>query len=149
MADKKLVMFALINPSEKMVNVAGFERLKPDALRAVDLDKKGVDFGALAPDHFIVVYEFGLFEKPEEQSYFALGRNLYAGNAVVFHEDAKGNLVDVDPVVYNKLLAEIRFFNSSEDVEKAITADEITQPSMTVGGEVVWTWPQPRPDVLR
>src|SRR6185503_14660647 len=122
--------------------------LRPEATEAAKLEDKGLDFGVVAHNHSIAVHEFGLFVAAPEQSFFSLGRRLFAGNAIIFHEEG-GVLVDVDPEFYKHLRTTIRFYDSSEDVEKAITADEIDQPSMSIDGEVVWCWPQPRPDILR
>lgn len=144
MTNKELKKFALIEPAQKMVRLEEFTDLNPDAFNAAGLTK-GVDFGAIAPNHSIVVYEFGLFVKPEDQHFFAIGRSLYAGNAVIFCE-VDGKPADVDPEFYNHLLATIRFFNSSKEVEDAIEAEEIIQPSLSIGDETVWVWPQPAPE---
>lgn len=144
----KAVLFAIVNPSEKTMALVPCHNLRPEATEVAKLEDKGLDFGVVGPQHSIVVHEFGLFVDSNEQSYFSLGRRLFAGNAVIFHEDETGTLVDVDPTFYKELQSKLRFYESGGDVEKAITADEIDQPSMSVGGEVIWCWPQPRPDLF-
>lgn len=141
MADQR--QFVLIEPAERRLSLKPFADLSA-ALAAVGLHIGEVDFGSLMPDHSIVVYEFGLFEPPAQQHYFALGKNLYAGNAVVFAE-VEGESGDVSKECWNLLRSNLHWFGGMQEVEKAIDQEQIIQPSIKVNGEVVWVWPQPRP----
>lgn len=135
--------FVLIEPAERRLSLKPFADLSA-ALAAVGLHTGEIDFGSLMPDHSIVVYEFGLFEPPAQQHYFALGKNLYAGNAVVFAE-VEGKPSDVTKECWHLLRSNLRWFDSVQEIEKAIDDEEIIQPSISVDGKVVWVWPQPRP----
>jgi hypothetical protein len=131
------VLYLLIDPAKKAVTSARFASLN-DAELAAGLSPLAVDHGSLGPELGIVVYEYGLFEPKDEMSYFALGERLYAGNAVIYAE-REGERVDV------AIVPDIRWFDSADEVMKAIEMGDIVQPAMTVGGEVVWVWPQPKP----
>ena len=49
----------------------------------------------------IVVDQFSLFVPPEDQRYFLIGRQLYAGNAILYGYNEEGETVDLPlmPVV--------------------------------------------------
>jgi hypothetical protein len=103
-----------------------------------------VDHGTVVPPHVlpsgfgiaIVVDGFGLFKPVAEQRYFAIARELYAGNAVLYGFDEAGECVDLAemPIV---------IFMTAAGVEEAITRGQIDRPRTMVNGAQVWQWPDP------
>ncbi len=125
--------FIIINPSERSTQIVDEPDLK-DAQRLAGLD--GVDHGILSKDPgvAIVVYEFGLCE-PGEHKYFAIGRSLYAGNAVLYGFDRIGHTIDVP------FEPPINWLADEAAVEAAITAGLVTRPAVAVNGVVAEEWP--------
>lgn len=107
---------------------------------------KLVDFGVLWHRHAvggaqIVVAEFGLFEPVATQRYFAIGTRLYAGNALLFAYNGVGVTVDFLSFHLDMVKPKLRFFDDADAV------GEIERPATTYNGEVLWQWPQPKPDL--
>jgi len=118
-----------------------------DAERACGLVPGHVDHGPLwragMRQLAIVVDEFGLFAPPINQHFFAIGRQLYAGNALIYAYGEYGETVDLDPA------AEVipRFFASAYDADTAIRLGELERPRCADGRGGTWEWPQqPPPD---
>lgn len=135
--------YGLIDPKAKTANVAAYPDIV-QAEKAIGLQPGCVDHGLLDRSQTrvlgIVVDEFGLFKPTAEQNYFAIGKHLYAGPAVIYLERREdGAPIDVEE------LPPIRWFDDAKAVEQAIEMGEITQPSMSIGEEVIWVWPQPGP----
>ena len=86
----------------------------------------------------IVVAEYGLFEPPLNQHYFAIGANLYAGDAMLFAYDGAGETIDFD----DRELP-IRWFATAQEVERAIAMGEIARPAIRFNGATMWQWPDP------
>jgi hypothetical protein len=115
-----------------------------DAKKIAGLDPLKTDHGVVWRDYrvggiAIVVYEFGLFIPRDQQRYFAIRDQLYAGAAILYGFDAAGETVDLRelPAVY--------FFGSAEEVERAIVGRQINRPILAVNNEVLWRWPEPPP----
>lgn len=104
------------------------------ALLAVGLKPMEVDFGNVTARHSVIVYEYGLKQPISETKYFAIGRQLFAGNAVLFFSDDMGETVDWHPLPRD---LPIRFVN---DPELEIKIGTLVRPAMRVNGEVVWEW---------
>jgi hypothetical protein len=134
------VKYVLINPKLRTATTAEFDSLQ-DAERAAGLVPGEVDHGMLTRSIGYVVYEFGLFVPAAEQSYFAIGRSLIAGPAVLYGVDAWGESVNL----MRSTIPDIRWFLGANDVEAAIEAGEIIRPQMAVNDEVMWRWPQAAP----
>lgn len=113
-----------------------------DALAAVGLSPRHVDHGTVRLGVGIVVYEFGLYVPAARQQFFSIGRHLYAGTALLYGVGDAGETVDIafDP-------AEVRWYASTDEIERAIAARSIDRPIFAAGGEVLWRWPEPRPDI--
>ena len=141
--------FLAIKPREEVAEVIEAKDAHA-AYRMVGLDPLKIDHGvALKHDGGglgIVVYEFGLFEPSQEQSYFAIGQRLYAGNALIYNFDHKGATVDFE---LGRPPVPIWWFDNAADVEAAITNDTISRPQMLVNGDVIWEWPQPAPPGMK
>jgi hypothetical protein len=134
--------FGLIDPWEQRAAFIHAEDLH-NAFFLVGLKWNQVDHGCLQRfgENVVgyAVYEFGLHEPPEEQRYFALGRALIAGKAVLYQEKC-------DVACDLEVMPErVRWFGSVLEIEAAIAADEIVRPLMAAGGEVLWRWPEPAP----
>jgi hypothetical protein len=133
----KMAIFVVIDAKRKVVHKVNCENLAT-AQRIADVPWRETDHGVVRPGIGITVYEFGMYVSPSEQHYFGLEGKLYAGNAVLYGFDPGGyerDMVDV-PVVM--------FFDNAEHVEKAIKDKVIERPQMSVNGEVLWQWPNPR-----
>jgi len=110
-----------------------------DALQSVGLNSRQIDFGCLkrpdmTPGISIVVYEFGLKEPPQDQHFFAIGRSLFAGNAVLFAFDDVGSTIDLEQ------MPPVLFFRDHHEVERSIEEDIIDRPEISVNGRVLWQW---------
>ena len=129
------MQFAVINVDQKIVGVIECD----DLLEAQQLAGLGkVDHGVVAPGIGIVVDEFGLFTPPDKQSYFAINGRLYAGNAVLYGFDKKGESVDLSQV------PAVLFMPSARAVERNIELGTVLRPEISVNGVVTWRWPDPR-----
>lgn len=134
----KAVTYILIEPDKRQVTTERFGSLL-DACRIAQLPPGGVDHGSLPFEHHsIVVYEYGLLKPIIEQRLFAIGNCLYEGNAVVYAE-IDGDRVDADVSINGS----VKWFNDVSDAWHAIEQGEVIQPSVSVDGECVWTWPDP------
>jgi hypothetical protein len=134
--------FAIINPIKKETVVVDCVS-ESDAYKIAGLSSARVDHGVIVPGIGIVIYEFGLFTPPSEQSYFAINGHLYAGVAVLYAFNKEGRTVSlqaVPPVV---------FMPNAEAVERSIQLGLVQRPQITVNGETIWEWPQPRPRSLQ
>jgi len=138
------VRFATIEPAESRWELVEADELT-DLYERLGLTGD-VDHTSLASPHAmpsgvgisLVVREFSMFDPPEEQRFFAIGRTLCAGNAVLYGYDRHGESVDLEemPVILFMTLA---------GVEDAIARDQINRPYLAVNGEKLWEWPQPSP----
>jgi len=113
-----------------------------DALSAVGLSLNHIDHGMVRPGVGIAVYEFGLYVPAKRQRFFSIDRKLYAGTALLYGVDARGETVDLasDSVA-------VRFYADLPEIERAIARGQIDRPVFAAGGEVLWRWPEPRPDL--
>lgn len=116
-----------------------------EAKLLVGLQPLQVDHGQISSKLSIVVYEFGLFDPPEIQTYFSIGPRLYAGSAVVYQIDQKGETVDLDQKNAQLVEHYLRFFANYEAVEAAIRSGDIERPVMRMNGKLIWSWPGPAP----
>jgi hypothetical protein len=136
------MFFGIIDPSKKRRRVIRCSDII-DAQRRAEIGS-GVDHGVVTRGAKggvgIVVSEFGLFEPKETQGYFAIGQRLYAGIAVLYGFDAYGETTDLDG------LPDVRWFDDAADVERSITMKLIMRPSMAANGQLIWQWPEPKPD---
>lgn len=118
-----------------------------NAISRAELSPGKLDHGTLARGVAIVVYEFGLFEPGF--GYFSIGNRLFSGNAVIFNYSVdSGETESMSVDLYNSVLANIRFHSSAESVEKEIKSGKIARPEISIDREVVWRWPNPRPEHL-
>jgi hypothetical protein len=130
--------FAIINPTAMTVRWAEANEVW-DLYPEAGLPSSGhVDHGIIAPYVAIVVYEFSLFVPPKEQRYFAIGRKLFGGPAILYGFSEEGITIDLPhmPQV---------FFMTVAGIEDAIERGQIDRPTMAVNGEVIWQWPGPAP----
>jgi hypothetical protein len=112
------------------------------ALETAGLESGRVDHGVVELGVSIVVHEFGLFVDPERQRYFAIGDQLFAGKALLYGFDYRGETVDL------RRVPDVKFFLNAKAVEKAIVDGTIQRPQMKLDSEVIWSWPDPRPAVM-
>jgi hypothetical protein len=135
--------FATIEPAYTRWEIVDAEQ-PTDLYERLGLLK--VDHGVVAPPDYrhhpigiaIIVDEFSLFKMPTEQRYFAIGRRLYAGNAVLYGYDSAGETHDLPHMP-------APMFMTLLGIEEAIASGQIDRPSMFVNGEQVWQWPDPPP----
>jgi len=136
--------YGLIDPRTRQYDVVVADELP---LSLVGLTNSETDHGAVAPRLMIVVYEYSLFVPPEKQSYFAIGRQLFGGVAVLYRVDKDGETIDFTWPIAPK----VRWFADRAAVEREIEARLLDRPVMSIssGNEVrvFWQWPDPRPDI--
>ena len=131
--------YVLVNPILRTATAGDYASLQ-DAEVAAGLDPGKVDHGMISRSIGYVVFEFGLFVPPAEQSYFAIGQTLIAGSAVLYGVNAWGESVNL----HRSTIPDIRWFLGANDVEAAIEAREIIRPQTAVNGSVMWQWPDAR-----
>jgi hypothetical protein len=129
--------FAIINPMTQQTTIVDCVSGR-DAYAMAGLSPKHVDHGIVSHDIGIVVYEFGLFTPPSEQSYFAINLRLYAGVAVLY------GMNDVGETISLRAVPPISFFQDAKAVERNIALGLVDRPRIAINGVVTWEWPQPR-----
>lgn len=133
--------FATIEPSETRWAVV--DAAKPQDLYARLGLGDNVDHGMIAsPSSMpsgvgisIVVDGFSLFKPASGQRYFAIGRTLYGGNALLYGFDEAGETVDLEEVP-------LVVFMTAAGVEDAIRRGQIDRPSSSINGKRFWEWRQ-------
>jgi hypothetical protein len=134
---KNMMRFVTVDPTNgtlEEIEADAFET----AVEAAGLKRGETDIGIVSPGVAIVVYEFGLYVPREEARYFAIRDQLFAGKALLYGFNNVGETIDL------RAYPVPTFFDSWQHVEAAITAGFIRRPRMTVNGQEVWRWPQPR-----
>lgn len=106
--------FLMIDAAAKTVKIEDHRNLVM-AEQALGLNPRAVDHGSFQKGLGYVVFEFGLFDPPERQNYFAVGRSLIAGNCVAYAYDESGETIDVKGANLD-----VHFFQSVDDVKAAI-----------------------------
>lgn len=138
----KKLRYGIIDPAAKSTKVMEFESFD-DALDAAGLKPGEIDFGQLGPGLSVVVHEFGLFVPMNQTAYFAINSRLFAGNALIYAVNEMGETVSLPSKTFP---VDVTFFEDGAAALRAIEADEIIQPSMAIGKETIWVWPQPAPE---
>lgn len=95
-----------------------------------------VDHGVVMPGVGIFVGEHGLMEG--DGPYFALRGVLYAGEAVLYAFDERGESVNIahsPPGLFPPV-----WFVDKQDVELGIAAGMVARPVAAINGAVVWEW---------
>jgi hypothetical protein len=112
-----------------------------DAFPVANLQRGRVDFGTIAPNYGIIVYEFGLLEG-DADAYYRLGKQLFNGNAILFKTDDKGENVNFPTAVIAHMNScdEVEFFADIAAVEEAIAAGRVVRPQSSINGVVHWQW---------
>lgn len=139
---KKEMLFGIIDPVAKSAKVKKFASFD-DALDAAGLKPGEIDFGQLGPGLSIVVYEYGLFVPMAQTAYFAISGRLFAGTALIHAINEMGETVSLSSKTFP---VDITYFEDGAAALRAIEADEIAQPSIAIGKETIWVWPQPAPE---
>ena len=133
--------YVIVDPKKRTVTSITCDSIF-DAERAAGLNPGEVDHGSLSRRVGYVVYQFGAFVPPSEQSYCSIAGHLIAGPAVFYGCDEGGETVDLR----KSELPDVRWYLEVNDVEAAIERDEIVRPIIAVNGIVLWEWPQPAPE---
>jgi len=125
--------YAVIDPQKRTLRAIDASSFDV-ALDVAGLADVGRDHGLVNRSLGIVVHEYGLYEPPDQQHYFALGSKLFAGKALLYAFDERGKTIDLtqcpEPV----------FFASPAAVEEAIDAGQIERPMKALNGRIVWQW---------
>ena len=140
-----MTRFLLIDAKARTSRVEDLKTFE-EAKAAVGLDKVGTDHGVISRGLSVVVDEFGLFAPRETTAYFSLRQQLYAGNAVLYRYDGRGETIDVDAA--GTFSFDPPSFLTGDEAEAACQTGMIFRPTITVGGEVRWAWPAPRPEFM-
>jgi len=134
--------FLLIDPKARKLHVGDFPELN-DAKIAAGLNPREVDHGTVARRLSIVVYEFSLFVPPEEQFYFSLGDQLFAGSAVIYQTNSIGETVNFDKTILTATFPNpgwLRWYRSVNEIEAAISGGTLRRPQTAVNDTVLWSW---------
>ena len=125
--------YATIDPEKQRVRVIEAETLDA-AMVSAGLGDVGHDHGLVGNHIGIFVYEYGLYEPPERQHYFAIGRKLFAGKALLYRYGIRGETINLTEC------PEPQFFASVAAIEAAIAAGKIDRPETSINGKVTWQW---------
>jgi len=134
--------YGRINPFEHKLDVIDAGDFSM-AQRMCGLEPGRVDHGHLwrNPGGFggvaIVVDEHSLRVPKATQRYFAIGRRLYAGAALLYAFDEYGNTIDYEDPAADVSPA---WFGSADEVERAIEAGHVIRPFRAISGRIVWEW---------
>lgn len=138
--------YGIIRPALWLFDV--FDLQFDEALRLIGLERGQVDHSIVNPTSAahppgigIVVHQYGLFVDHKTQSYFAIGPKLYAGPALLYSYDERGNEIDFAEDKY-LVQAFLTFFKTADQIEQAIGDGAIDRPT---NSELPWAWPQPAP----
>lgn len=124
---EKMIKFGIVDAEAREVRREEHKDLVA-AMASVGLERGKIDHGALGGGVSIVVYEFGLKEPTEH--HFSLGRQLFAGSAVVYQCDEMGDTVD-----FVRHLPAV-FYLDRDKVERCIDLGLLDRPQMSINGEV-------------
>jgi hypothetical protein len=119
-----------------------YAEVPQDVYELVGLDPLHVDHGVVYRSDLtgigvaIVVFEHGLFAPPEKTFYFSIGRQMFAGNAILYAFDGAGETIDMP-----ERLPPVMFYKSFREVERAIERGDIDRPATFVNGAPMWSWP--------
>lgn len=79
----------------------------------------------------IIVYEYGLVEK-HHRFFFALGRNLYQGNALLYRYDDEGETKTCTEEDLELIRPHLRWLIGRDWVEAAILNGQVSRPEQSV-----------------
>jgi hypothetical protein len=130
--------YVVVDPAKKTVQTVNLDTFAA-AMRTVGL--KNVDHGSLTRHLAYCVDEYGMYKKTQDQHYFSIGPVLFAGGAVLYEVDDAGETIDI------KKEPPVCFYRDANEVERAITLKQIKRPIVAVGNDLIWQWPQPKPDL--
>lgn len=139
--------FIIVNVADKTVTVEDHRDLD-DAKRAAGLKPKETDHGSFGRGFGYVVYEYGLFDPTDQARYCRAGNTLISGNMVVYAYDEMGETIDVSDDAFKAFAPNVAFFVDANEVETAIKRGIVRRPHMVRGDEVLWQWPQPKPEFM-
>jgi len=138
-----MTRYASIEPDAHLLRIV--DKSIFDAVVDAGLNDDGTDHSMVDKHTGIVFNQYDMYVPPEQQDYFAINGRLYAGNALIYGVDDRGNTVDI---VETDRLTPI-FLHGREEVERAIQDGLIARPQLRVNGELIWKWPdQPAPGVM-
>jgi hypothetical protein len=146
----RLRRFLAIDPHARELKTFHAESFDT-AIKRAGLKRGKVDFGTIMNDGEnvvqVVVNEFGLYDP--KAAYFTLGKHLYAGPALVFQEEPSAKHFEVDLELFRiKAIREVlRWYVDAKEVEQGVLDGRVIRPSITIGDQVVWLWPAPKPDL--
>lgn len=132
--------FGLLHTARQHAEICDLPSLEA-AEQLLYLVPGATDHGVIPGGIGVVMAEFGLFDPPEQQAYFAFvgWLYLYAGPAVLYGFDVRGNTVDL------VRLPGITWLPDRRAVEHAIAEGIVKRPHFGIDDDVIWRWPGPRP----
>jgi len=144
------LVFATVVPSRKQINHVAVNDLY-GALALVGLtDIRRIDHGVvIQPDKegqlgfSVAVEAMAMYRNGGDVSnVFAVGKQLFAGNGVVYAHSATVRSVDCPNP------APVRFFSSMAEIEAEFAAKTLDAPKAWDGPALAWTWPAKVPESL-
>jgi hypothetical protein len=140
----KKTRFATIRPAVQHQGIVNARTIRA-ALRSVELDPLQTDHGIVERANGrgigIIVHEYGLFVPPPQQTYFAINKRLYAGNAILYAFNSAGETINIE----RPLPLMIHWLRNALEVEQAITLGIVLRPQQRINNQVTWSWPQEVP----
>jgi hypothetical protein len=130
--------YIIVNPKDRTIKPVLAETLD-EAKLVAGLAIDSTDHGSLVRGLGYVVYEYGLFVPPAQQSYFGVAGKLIAGTAVFYRYDDMGETQDLRLSEF----PDVRWYLGVNDVEASIDRGEIVRPTMSMNNVVFWQWPDP------
>ncbi|HEY2242729.1 MAG TPA: hypothetical protein VGH47_00725 [Xanthobacteraceae bacterium] len=129
-AEHRTVRLVEADDPQHVYELAGLDALHVDHAIVARSNELGLGIG-------IAVFEHGLFAPPAATFYFSIGRQMYAGNAVLYAFDAAGETISMP-----RSPPPVMFYRSYREVEAAIARDEIDRPQTMMNGAAIWAWPE-------
>ena len=134
----------IVDPASLRFDIVDVSDVREAVVQA-GLHPDRTDHGLIYRDYRVggvarICYEFALFVPAQRQRYFSVQHFLCAGPHVLYQFDAEGETVDLTA------LPPVIFYRDASEVERAIDAQIVERPQMSINNEVLWRWPDPPND---
>jgi hypothetical protein len=142
--------YVVINPNTKTMQKIKAKDMQ-EAIVSAGLKSGEVDWGSLGRTSDqrsigVMAYEFGLRPEMQKESmklkYVRIGRQLYAGNLLVFASDLRGDEANMTDGDMEALGRHVEYYENEDECEEAFTQGKMDRPTIAVNGEVIWRWNQ-------
>jgi hypothetical protein len=136
MENRKMRFLIIIPKTQSVIHVRAHDTDGAKEVAELDLN---VDHGSLGSGIGIIVKDFGLCEP--QPHYFAIGKQLFAGNAVIYQYNIHdGETTDILERNCDIIRDQTTFYNGFQEVETAIENGLITRPYIAINNEILSIW---------